>query len=401
MRSPLLPSRPRERGAALIVVLIAMFMAASIAGALVVLALSRSRALRTRVEAEASLACAEGGLDRGIAEANLPANRTSTTWPPAGLKISSSPNDGLLDARLNQVGHFLVTFARGDTDGVDNDGDALIDAADAVDEAQYVTIESTGYFATSTGGSPYTAKLRAYVLKTTISPQIQSAIFIDDPNPDITLGSSASYRLQGGDHDMTTRAPLPGGFPALATSGAFNAPDQVDITAHAATGQVSGTPGPSQNGAPDNVDITSIIALMKEITPPAQQIVVSGVNPPGPFGIPPGQPGGPDWQLSLHLGYTKMTGNKMGAGFWVIDGDLDIGGTLIFTGIIIVRGKVSFSGGGSGTQVTGAIISSEAPVIDFTVTGTTDIFYSSGAVSAASRAASRYLLRAWQVLPKP
>ncbi len=390
----------KERGAALFIVIISLVAASGLSAALLVVGMSRVQAANERTLREMALNCAEAGLDRGIAEANLPANRASTTWPPAGLTINSSPTNRLLDAGLTQIGSFTVTFDRGDTDGIDNDGNKLKDALDPPKfEKDYITITSTGKF--GGGANPQTARVQAQVRKETITPVIQSAIFIDDPTPDITLGSSNAYKLSGEDHDMTTQAVIPGtALPALATTGVFNGPDTLDMTNKIASGQINPVPPPA-NSLPDNVNVNDLISAFEPLVPPAQDITVSGVNPPGPFGIRPGEPGGPDWQLCMHHGYTKMTGNKEGAGVWIVDGDLDIGGTLKFVGIIIVRGKVTFSGGGSGTQVTGAIITSDAPVIDFTVTGTTDIFYSAGAVANAANAAARYVAKAWRQMPNP
>jgi hypothetical protein len=398
---PVAPGRDArtERGAALFIVIVSLVAAAGLSSALLVVGMSRIQAANERTLREMALNCAEAGLDRGIAEANLPANRASTTWPVAGLTINSSPTNRLLDAGLTQIGSFTVTFDRGDTDKIDNDGDWLIDADDATDEKQFVTITSIGRF--GGGANPQVARVQAQVRKETITPVIQSAIFIDDPTPDITLGSSNSYKLSGEDHDMTTRDVVPGpSLPALATTGVFNGPDTLDIKDKIVSGQINPVPPPA-NTLPDNVNVSDLISAFEPLVPPKQDITVTAVNPDGPFGIRPGEPGGPDWQLTMHHGYTKITGNAEGAGVWIVDGDLDIGGTLKFVGIIIVRGKVTFSGGGSGTQVTGAIITSDAPVIDFTVTGTTDIFYSSGAVAGAANAAARYVAKAWRQMPNP
>lgn len=58
--------------------------------------------------------------------------------------------------------------------------------------------------------------------------------------------------------------------------------------------------------------------------------------------------------ISLH------SNNTSGAGVLIVDGDLQIDGGLTFYGLLLVRGKVSFTGGGSAaTNIFGAILAGE------------------------------------------
>ena len=71
-------------------------------------------------------------------------------------------------------------------------------------------------------------------------------------------------------------------------------------------------------------------------------------------------------QVTYVSGSVQLTANATGAGVLVIDGDLDIHGGLNFYGLILVRGQVTFTGGGSsGTNLNGAILAGQ----DVTNTG--------------------------------
>lgn len=46
-------------------------------------------------------------------------------------------------------------------------------------------------------------------------------------------------------------------------------------------------------------------------------------------------------------GSVHLTGNTQGSGILIVDGDLDVNGGLFFYGLILVRGQINFTGGGS------------------------------------------------------
>ena len=65
-------------------------------------------------------------------------------------------------------------------------------------------------------------------------------------------------------------------------------------------------------------------------------------------------------QVTYIAGSVHLTSNPIGDGVLIIDGDVRIDGGMNFYGLILVRGKVTFSGGGSsGTNIYGAILSGE------------------------------------------
>jgi hypothetical protein len=59
-------------------------------------------------------------------------------------------------------------------------------------------------------------------------------------------------------------------------------------------------------------------------------------------------------------GSVKLTSAASGSGILIVDGDLEINGGLNWYGLILVRGKVSFTGGaGQGTNLYGSILAGD------------------------------------------
>jgi len=92
-------------------------------------------------------------------------------------------------------------------------------------------------------------------------------------------------------------------------------------------------------------------------------------NPPQPVVFPPGMllnpPVEPNPSTLLTVneyipGSVKLTAAAQGSGILIVDGDLEINGGLNWYGLILVRGKVSFTGGaGASTNLYGAILAGE------------------------------------------
>jgi Tfp pilus assembly protein PilX len=92
-------------------------------------------------------------------------------------------------------------------------------------------------------------------------------------------------------------------------------------------------------------------------------------NPPQPVVFPPSMllnpPVEPDPSTLLTVneyipGSVKLTSAAQGSGILIVDGDLEINGGLNWYGLILVRGKVSFTGGaGVSTNLYGAILAGE------------------------------------------
>jgi hypothetical protein len=82
--------------------------------------------------------------------------------------------------------------------------------------------------------------------------------------------------------------------------------------------------------------------------------------PPGMLLNPPVEPVNPPTITEYIPGSVKLTSAAQGAGILIVDGDLEINGGLNWYGLLLVRGKVSFTGGaGASTNLFGAILAGE------------------------------------------
>jgi len=73
-------------------------------------------------------------------------------------------------------------------------------------------------------------------------------------------------------------------------------------------------------------------------------------------------------------GNLKLTANSSGSGILIVDGDLEINGGLLFYGLILVRGTISFTGGGSQTtNVYGAVLAGQESYTNIVVGGSASI----------------------------
>ena len=468
-----------ERGAALIVMIITVVVAGVMALALTSVTAGRQRATDTRMKMEAALAVADAGLHRSLAEANQPVNKGSVTpWPPTAVVADGSKPmipmtledqadfpyydpayystepyriDGTTDRRgkvydgfllekeatapyasvtpsiqWNETGQFFAIFLRGDTDGIDNDGDGLLDAADLnddglPDEEDYVFVRVTGYLGKITKDAsgelndvnPYNATVEGQVKKITTQFDVKSSVFLQDPTPSINLGTSSAWLVSGKDWDMNDPNSLdPAGtaLPGIATNGDFAATDEAELSAAGvdppgpSDPQLEGTTPPWQESVPQSYDMAAIVEWAKTNAPP-QNIVTcanGAVSPGGPYGIPPNKPGGPDWQIT----YTDVggPGNEVkygggatdGAGIWVINGDANFDGNFNFTGLIICTGRIYYRGGGNRTFL-GAIVGGSSGSLDSAdISGVASIKYSSSAITNASNALATYSMGNWK-----
>ena len=383
--------RREERGAALIVVVVSVMVAAFISLALVMIALSRSKAMESRKAKESALAIAEAGLARGLAEANLAVNRASTTWPPVGLVIKAAPDNEVRDAfdPTKVAGRFVVEFFRGDADLEDNDNNGM---TDEVDEKRFVVVHSTGWHGAMDSGNPWKVKLKGVTVKELNLFNINSSLAFDDLTPNVNISPSAAFNISGQDHDPLSTNPIPLAPPisAIAATGTFGVTDTVDMAAKVATGEISGATPQVKTAIPDNLDIAAMIAWAKLNAPKDNRTdgQVAGTPPTAasPYG---------DWQVTYHSGSQSIGGSETGAGIWIVDGDLTWSGNAVFEGIVVVTGQLTIQGGGSGKMLMGAVICGGSAVVDFTNNGTTDIRYSSEAINRARNAAARYSLVAW------
>jgi hypothetical protein len=390
------PSR-KERGAALFVMTVSVVVAAGLSTSLLVVASGRSRSTEARKGMETAMAVAEAGLCRGIAETNKFANRLVPAWPGAGgFTITTGPGNEIRDPNdpgnaSKVLGRFQVSIQNGKYDLVDNDGDTTVDEAD---EDIFVTCTSLGYYGPVDAKNPYKVRVKGQLKKSMIA--VNGALTLDDPAPDIDISPSAAFNISGKNHDIYTQNPIVGapGMPGLTAMGPFNPTDTVDIGNKIASGEITGTPVPVQAPLPsDNVDIDAIVAYAKKYADVTTSGVIGGYAPKNGSAA---ERALEDWKITYHSTDQAFAGNERGAGIWVVDGNLDWAGTCAFDGILIVTGKLTIKGGGSGKLLMGTVIVGGEASVDFSNNGTTDVRYSSDAVDKAQAAGIRFAQVAWR-----
>ena len=111
-----------------------------------------------------------------------------------------------------------------------------------------------------------------------------------------------------------------------------------------------------------------------------------------PFGtyptgtIPAAQGGGPDPTTGTPAivyvpGSVRLTGNTTGDGILIVDGDLDVHGGLAFYGLILVKGSITFTGGGSEpVNLYGAILGGQDVLATDAIGGSFNFHYDSCAL---------------------
>jgi hypothetical protein len=87
-------------------------------------------------------------------------------------------------------------------------------------------------------------------------------------------------------------------------------------------------------------------------------------------------------QVTYVAGDLQITAGSIGNGILVVDGNLDIHGGLQFYGLVIVKGVVSFTGGGANpTNIYGAVLAGQSSVVDTTLGGSAVIDFDSCALN--------------------
>lgn len=180
---------------------------------------------------------------------------------------------------------------------------------------------------------------------------------------------------------------------------ALESTQEVNISGN--SGTLAGSTGPSPNttgtyqNSPTPYDITSLINSLKPYATPIQQVdstvgynsntnTYSGTSvhlgtPP----LAPPAPGATGTPVITYAGgnLTLTANGSQGDGILIVDGDLNINGGLYYYGLIIVRGIISFTGGGSGAvNIYGSIASGSSVMNNSNLGGGVNVQYDSCAV---------------------
>lgn len=127
-------------------------------------------------------------------------------------------------------------------------------------------------------------------------------------------------------------------------------------------------------------------------TSPNQQFGTPPAFPPGPDPTNPTNTGtasgtacytgytsasGACWSQTTYIpGSAKLTSSASGNGILIVDGDLEINGGFNWYGLVLVKGVIKFSGGGSNTvNIFGSVLTGQSTNADFTAGGSVTINY--------------------------
>jgi hypothetical protein len=325
-----------EKGFVLFGVLVAIFVVAGFV--LAYSTMEYARAARTLREGEGNRAflLAEGGLDHAGALLSVgawPAG-TSLDWSADGLD-----NDG--DALVDE-GDEGVTVAADlwGLDGLDNDSDGAIDEPDE----QIARVRSqarVGRVAESVTGW--------FRQTTTPLPIPPAAIYIDDPRASLRFNGN-SFRVDGNDTNLDGS---PGSADPLLGIAVNGDPTEVaDQLSQQQEDNVTGLGGDPSVGTWSPEDPDFITTMVEYFSNSASNVFQNYSD------IFTGQLGDASqgrFEVTYSEGDLRIGGGSQGAGVLCVEGNLIVSGGWDFVGYVFVTGRIIFVGGGGDTRIMGAL----------------------------------------------
>lgn len=360
-----------ERGFVLVIALIAAVIPlVLIVGAASQTMQARQSRLEGEIRDERALLAAESGIDTAIYLASTAAGLTS------GLPITRDLGNGMT---------FTVTPTFLRTDGIDNDGDSVVDEADE----NLFQILAVG----SAGGK--TRRLVAYLGPQPTIGSLPGALTLLDPFPGSELHLQGSSNLHGRDTKMNGTP----GDPTRDTYGAMiEAPYTVaQLTANIPAGDrlhvlgIGASPSLGQTTASIDMAATKLA-----IQNAANIVLTSASYNNKQFGNGPlGQ-----FNVIYRNGNVDFKGNTHGAGIMFINGNLHTEGRFQFEGIIFVTGDVELHGNVGSGIYGGVVVAASSP--HFYMEGNMEVYYSSEAISGATATLpGKYLaFNGWQEISR-
>ena len=363
----------RQAGSATIAIIVAVIVCGGLSSAVLLTNAGRSRLAKAESDSERALQLAEAGAD----------------WATTRVRIANGtvPNANETGT-IAGVGTYSIRYAQGNANGVDDNGDGVVDD---LAERDYATVLATG----STGSLSRT--VRIVLRKAVITPTFEASLQINVTSPILDLSGNA-FTIDGRAHlldgtlDPTGTSKYGIASPAVAGVLAGQVPAMnVD--------QITGLGGDPSLGVVPPIQLNG---LVDQVRASATVILPSGNQTSVTLGTP--VPGGT--VNAYCAGDLKLTGNGTGAGVLAVDGDLEIAGGFTWVGIIVVRGQVRLVGGGGGKHVIGALavgqdVTAETSTQQVDVTGTVDIDFSADAITLASDSFAVMTLQLWREVANP
>ena len=361
-----------ERGFVFLIALIATVIPLLlIVGAASQTMLARQSRLEAEIRDERALIAAESGIDEAIYQASTSAGLSS------GVPITRDLGGGMV---------FTVTPTFLRTDGVDNDGDSVVDEAD---ENMFQILVS-GTF----GGRA--RRLVAYLGPEPSIGSLPGALTMLDPFSGSELHIQGSSHLDGHDYNMDGTA----GDPASDTYGAMISTPytKAQLLANIPSGDRSKVLGigPGNPSIEQTAFTLDLAATKLAIQNSANVVLTSGSYNNLQFGN--GQAG--TFNVIYRNGSVDFKGNTHGAGIMFINGHLHTEGRFQFDGIIYVTGDVEMHGNAGSGIYGGVVVGATSP--HFYLEGNMEIRYSTEAISGATAVMpGKYLaFNGWQEISR-
>lgn len=365
--------REREKGSAIAALMVAVTLCGALSAAVLLTNSGRSREALTDLDAERAFQMAEAGAD----------------WAVAQLRIRNGivPTTGVTRA-INGIGSFQIRYAQGNTNGLDDDGDGVVDNPA---ESGYASMLSTG-----TAGR-IQRTVQVVMRKAVEIPTFTASVQINVEAPVLDLSGNA-FTIDGNEHrlDGTVDASRPAKY-------AVSSPATVaTLASQIPAGRVNRVTGLGANPSVGSTPAMDLNRLVEQAAAAAGTLIAPGTHSNLALGTP--TVGGT--VIGYCDGDLHLSGNASGAGVLVVDGDLRISGGFQWVGIILVRGRVTMVGGGGGKRLIGALAAGEEAeaTTDTTtvgITGTVDMWYSSDAVTLASEAFAIMTIMSWREVANP
>jgi len=369
--------RASRRGSVLFILLFSVVLVGGAIASLVSVEQARSGASRTDCERQRAFALAESATDTVAVLLN------ANAWPAGTVLDWSSDgidNDG--DALVDEGDESLrATADLWGSDALDNDGDGAVDESDE----RIARVSAT--VALGTSESTITSWLR--LVDAALPESVPAPLTLLDPNADIDFDGNA-FRVVGADTNLDGTLTGTSGY-GIAIDGAptqvksqLTAKEKLLVTGLGAAPSVgTWTPG-----------MSNYVQSMIDAFRPYADITFNnyGKSYTGTLG---------DWKTSNYLvtyshGSLKISGGSTGAGVLLVEGDLEISGGWDYAGYVFVTGRVRFVGGGKGTRLRGVmfvggdVIQPTPSLLDAMLSGTVDIAFSSEALRRVRAGVGQY-----------
>jgi hypothetical protein len=307
----------------------------------------------------------------------------------AAAVLAAGHLEGVVRGTGPRAPRYDVSITSGSIDGIDNDGDAVIDEPD---EADLLEIRSTGSF------DSVRRTVRVTLLARYETPQQPSAVHIGDPLADLNFNGNA-FLISGFDVGLNgSQTGFVGPGIGVVGSPTF----LMDQIRSQAEDNVIGAGGsPSVQEVPD----LDLRALIEEGARSANIVLEGGSASPGEWGTLDA-PAIVYSKDSVHI-----SGGGEGAGILIVNGNLAISGSFDWHGLIVVRGQLEFKGGGGEKRLTGGLVIQNdlfAELPDGTAgeegiyaNGTIDILLSQQTIARMTQAFAEFTILNWREGPNP